>query len=61
MDVRDWTILILVSAAWAASTVFLFLHPDAANFATFAGLSATMVGSYHWLSIKDDKSEDKRT
>jgi hypothetical protein len=57
-DVRDWLVITLVTAAWAASTIFLFKHPSDVNFATWAGLAVTMTGTYHWLCIVDDKKPD---
>jgi hypothetical protein len=57
-DIRDWFVMGLVTLAWIASTIFLFIHPDATNFATWAGLSATMCGTYHWLVYADSKKPD---
>jgi hypothetical protein len=58
MDFRDWFIMAHVNAAGIAATVFLFKHPDALNFATWAGMLATIVGFYHWAVIKDSKTAD---
>ena len=58
-DLSDWLIMILITAAWAASTVFLFKHPDPINFGTWATLAGTMIGAYHWMRVRDDKLEDK--
>lgn len=57
-DIRDWLVMLLVTAAWVASTVFLFMHPDAANFLTWAGLAATVTATYHWLVYADSKKPD---
>jgi hypothetical protein len=54
-DFRDYFILGHVNAAGIAATVFLFLHPDAVNFATWAGLLATIIGCYHFIVFKDSK------
>lgn len=58
-DLDDWFVAALVTTAWIFSAVFLWRHPSDLNFATFATLSGTLVGVYHFLSVKDDKSEDK--
>ena len=58
-DFRDWFIILLVAAAWMASTVFLFHHPEAPNFVTWSGLCATMGSIYHFLVIRDSKTEDR--
>lgn len=47
-----------VAAAWAAATVYLFKHASDVNFATWGTISATMVGVYHWICIRDSKQED---
>lgn len=57
-DLTDWLIAFLVTAAWIAATVFLFIHPDPLNFATWATVSGTLVGVYHWLRVRDDKIKD---
>ena len=57
-DLDDWIVMLIVTAAWVASTVFLFKHPDPANFVTWAGFGATEVGVYRWLTIADDKKPD---
>lgn len=57
-DCRDTFVMGAVTAAWAASTVWVFLHPTEGAFATWAGLAATMIGAYHWLVMLDDKRPD---
>jgi hypothetical protein len=57
-DLRDWFVMSLVGAAWTAATVFLFMHPDSGNFITWATVSATMCGVYHWIVMRDDKVRD---
>lgn len=54
----DLFVLTLVSSAWVASTVYLFLHPSTVAFATWAGMLATMGGIFHWLTQRDDKTKD---
>lgn len=58
-DARDWFVLALVSAIWIASTVFLFIHSGDGNFGIWSGLAITICGTYHWLCIHDQKTEDK--
>jgi hypothetical protein len=58
MDARDWFILFHLNAAGAAATAFIFLHPETANFVTWAGMLSTIVGSYHWFVLKDSKAPD---
>jgi hypothetical protein len=58
MDFRDWFVIALVTGAWTASLVFVFLHPTDGNFLGWCGLCATMGSIYHWLTIRDDKEKD---
>lgn len=57
-DARDWFVMGAVTAAWMASTVYLFIHPSEPAFATWAGLAATMTAAYHFLIVSDDKRPD---
>jgi len=58
MEVRDWIVIGLMAGIQLAATVFLFKHPDAINFGTWATVTATLTGSYHWLVIRDQKQAD---
>lgn len=58
VKLTDYFVLGMVSAAWVASTVYLFLHPTDTNFATWGALAATMGGIYHWITVYDDKRPD---
>lgn len=49
MGVTDWFILAKVSAMWTVATVYLFMHPSEASFATWAAFGATVAGVYQWL------------
>lgn len=60
MDVRDWFIIFHVNVAGIAGTAFLFAHPEAVNFATWAGLIGTIIGCYHWFTLRDQKTEDAK-
>lgn len=57
-DYRDHVVMTLVSCAWVAATVYLFMFHSDVNFATWCGFSATICGVYHWLTIRDDKQPD---
>ncbi len=57
-DYRDYFVLAVVTAGWLAATVFLFRYPSSVNFATWAGLVATVGGIYHYLCVSDDKRMD---
>ncbi len=58
-DFRDYFILAHVNGAGIVGTVFLFIHPDAVNFASWCGLIATLVGTYHWFILRDSKEPDR--
>lgn len=60
MDVRDWFIILHVNAAGIAGTAFMFVHPSPAAFATWAGLISTIIGCYHWFTLRDQKTEDAK-
>jgi hypothetical protein len=60
MDTRDWIVIGLMGLIQVASTVFVFKHPDAINFATWATLCGTLVGAYHWMVIRDSKTPDSK-
>jgi hypothetical protein len=48
----------LVMAYHVEATAFVWLHPSDANFATWAGVTATITGVYHWINYRDDKTPD---
>lgn len=58
MAARDWFVVLLMGAIWIASTAFIFLHPDTANFGIWAGITGTMASAYHWMVIRDQKVPD---
>lgn len=58
VDLRDWFVMGVVTFAWFAGTAYVFIHPDDVNFVTWAGLTATMGGVYHWLVLQDSKRPD---
>lgn len=58
MDVRDWLVGISMVVIHFIATVFLFQHPEAMNFATWAAVTGSVTSAYHWTSMKDDKTPD---
>ena len=58
MDTRDWIVIGLMGLIQGAATVFVFKHPDAMNFATWATVCGTLVTAYHWIVVKDSKQAD---
>lgn len=57
-DIRDWTVMGVVTSMWIASTIFLFIHATETNFGVWASLGSVMTGTYHWLNIHDQKTPD---
>lgn len=57
-DLRDWVVIMLVSAAWAAATAYIFYHPSDINFGTWCGFALTTTGTYHWICYADSKRPD---
>ena len=58
MELKDWFVVILVAAVWIAATIFVFLHPDSVNFATWATVTSVMTGFYHYMMVRDSKVPD---
>lgn len=62
MDARDWFVMIAVSAAWAAGTVFIFVFGTKEHavelLAAWGTICVTMIGAYHWMVYKDSKVRD---
>lgn len=58
MDFRDWFVVAMIVLIGVAATVFLFKHPEAVNFATWATIVGTLSTLYHFLVIKDSKQAD---
>ena len=48
----------LVTVMHFVATFYLFSHPSDVNFATWAGVTATITGVYHWINYRDDKTPD---
>lgn len=58
MDARDWAVIGLMAAIQLAATVFIFKHPEAINFATWATVVGGLISAYHWMVIRDSKEKD---
>lgn len=58
MDTRDWVIIALMANIQIVASIFVFKHPDAVNFATWATVAGTLTGAYHWMVIRDSKQAD---
>jgi hypothetical protein len=57
-DCRDWFVMLVITAAFNAGTVWIFIHPSNEAFIAWCGLVATMGGIYHWLNVRDSKAPD---
>jgi hypothetical protein len=49
-----------MAAIQVAATVFVFKHPDAINFATWATVVGGLISAYHWMVIRDSKIGDAK-
>ena len=58
MEVRDWIVIGLMANIQASATVFIFLHFDSVNFATWGAVTGTLTGAYHWIVTRDQKTPD---
>jgi hypothetical protein len=58
MDTRDWIVIGLMAGIQIAATVFVFKHPEAMNFATWATVVGGLTSAYHWMVIRDSKQAD---
>jgi uncharacterized membrane protein len=58
MDGRDWFVIGHVAMIMTAATAFLFMYPNAEDFATWGGVVATTGGLYHWIMVRDSKIPD---
>jgi hypothetical protein len=57
-DYRDYFVLGAVTVSGLLACAFLFMYPSSVNFATWSGFEATLFGTYHWLTVSDDKRVD---
>lgn len=57
MDATDWFMMLFTAALAGSGTVYLFLHPAEATFATWAALLTAQGGVFHGLNIFYDKRQ----
>lgn len=57
-DVRDWYIMGHISAFAIAVLVYVYQHPSDGAFASACAAVGTLVGLYHWFTLKDSKEPD---
>jgi hypothetical protein len=57
-DLKDWFIIMVITGAYTAGTVYLFMFHAVEIFVAWCGLCATMGGIYHWLNVRDSKQPD---
>lgn len=58
MDFRDWITVCLLVGVIATATVYLFMHPLAGVFGTWAMLVGGLYSTAHALFIWDTKKPD---
>jgi hypothetical protein len=59
-DLRDWVTLVLIGAGFAASWVYVFIHPSVEAFGICVGAVGTFGAAFHWLCVRDDKTPDRK-
>jgi hypothetical protein len=57
-DWRDWYIMIHISIFGLGLLAYVFKNPSVAAFGTMCGTLTTVIGMYHWFTIRDDKTPD---
>lgn len=57
-DLRDWYIMVHVSLFGFAVVGYAYLNPSPVVYATTCGTLTTILGMYHWFTIRDDKTPD---
>lgn len=58
LDARDWFILLAVGAAAGAFIALAFKHPDPVIVGAVCTAVPTILGLYHWFTVRDDKEKD---
>ena len=58
MEVRDWIVIGLMANIQISATIFIFIHFESVNFATWAAVTGTLTGAYHWIVARDQKTPD---
>jgi hypothetical protein len=54
----DWFILLHVGGAVNALIILAFKHPDPIIVGTVCTAVPTMLGLYHWFTVRDSKTPD---
>lgn len=57
-DLRDWYIMVHISIFGLGILAYVFVNPSPTAFATACGTLTTVIGMYHWFTIRDDKTPD---
>lgn len=60
MKFVDWYIAAHVGGSVAALLTLAFVHPDPAIVGAVCAAVPTILGLYHWFTVKDDKTADVR-
>lgn len=58
MDLADWIIIIHVNIALLALITLAFLHPTAAVVGAVCAAVPTILGTYHFFFVRDQKIPD---
>ena len=57
-DIRDWYIMLHISSFAIATMMFVYTHPSEGNFASMCASIASILGLYHWFTLRDSKEPD---
>jgi hypothetical protein len=57
-DIRDWVIMVNLEVAVLAFIVLCFKHPDPVIVGAVCTAVPTILGLYHWFTVRDDKERD---
>jgi hypothetical protein len=60
VNARDWYIMVHVSLFGFAIIGYAYKNPSPGVFATACATLTTVIGMYHWFTIRDDKTPDAR-
>ena len=60
-DCRDWFVMLVITTALVAGTVYLFLFHSEVVFGTWSGLVTGSGSIYHWLNVRDSKVPDAQS
>jgi hypothetical protein len=60
LDTRDWIIIVNLEVAVLALLALAFKHPDPLIVGAVCGAVPTILGLYHWFTLKDSKEQDAK-